>query len=1130
MVNLTSASIVFNKTGPELNLAIRAALKRSANTLLSVYDLAHIDLSLVTTKTHLRGAFAKFVRLSVLRDATRVFGEDYVNVALDAYRQKVGHMTREHFSALMFPSGIGTLEFKQSYASAIRPGLGLFLVALHSSGAITLSANFPWPSIRNDSDSDAIGKRREIGVLVSSKLLAFVRSLDSQSDSLPHRAFESVGGDRKRREWFLTYGTKLLLATGWHEPEDVNIGDLMLIKQAEPVISEKTMPLAYKALLAVLNARYGKRVSVAAEDWAAALRNEAGRVTTGKFGPYGVDASHLLLSGPRNDRDLLAELLHVDPTWAKPERIRALTRLPGIDADIKALSEQWLSLEELYVNKIARESYKQINTALRWWNIYLFFYLPYWFARNPGMSFPFPVSPSLMLKTIFVSRLLPIKEETPVTFVEFMNAQSTHRGWANNSYYGTLLQLQGFFDFIERFSDELPGCEGFTQPIAPHDYPPTSRRRATTKKPVPRRFFSLYLDLHEALIAYHYVVTNLVLSDSISAEQLKTLTQYNSIDTFATSDLVGFVPVLFTNRKTIALQFIPNVLDVLSRTLADGRTVLLPHPHTLHQNLVALHTGLRHNHIQWLDRDRFDSLVQDDVEEFPLLFVNTDKQKREPWTPHVDMRVIEILRAQRDWVELIKGDGFHVEHFYNNNPSTKWPKFRPLFAFTKDGRPHDDDRYTETWHQTLCALQGLLPELGEYGRTRPLLRLLPPHHKPNDPELDKKLEQFGQRFGAGQSCPLNVMTSITPHSARVAVVSHFITFLPTDLIGKYITGQKRGVVAYYVHLDKETIEAEQVHQAARMRHAVLRNAFEPVASGERSTSAFIHADSVNSRLAQSMRVNLEETIITYGCVSISFNERAKSGVDVLRETRAINAVANKTEICPYGNDCPPEVIKNLRGIRRCGLCDYAVRSIDHLPAVTGKRHQVTERVDELEAMLAADEKTLNAKYTPEELDQLEEERARLCEELTGWILNEEVLELTRQRIVRGEDSRKWVVPKPEIIERDLKRVEIPTTMTAYLLARLGECIAYPALESAQIRARFDLLRRELLAKAGRLKEAFAPEVPVDPAAECAGMLKSVIESTGMDASRLVEFLEDDEHMRGLPQMYMRLLADDEGEQ
>jgi hypothetical protein len=713
----------------------------------------------------------------------------------------------------------------------------------------------------------------------------------------------------------------------------------------------------------------------------------------------------------------------------------------------------------------------------------------------------------------------------PVTFIEFMNKHSDHRGWIGNGFYGSLIQLQGFFEFIERNSEELPDCDGFKQPLSPYDYPRTSRPKATRKQPIPRRFFGIYLDYHEALIAHHGVVTSRILSGELHSDRLKgMLAVANVIDTFATVEEVGFVPVLFTRSKTIPLRFIPNVLEPVWRKLKDGRSVYLPHPHSLHQNLVALHTGIRHNHIQWLDSDKFDSLVGDDETEFAQLFVNTDKQKNEPWAPHVSMRVIGLLRAQRDWSDLIGEQGFHVTHFYNNNSATKWPKFRPLFAYASDGRPHSDKVYSDAWQSVLCGLQGLLPELAELGKMRRLLSLLPPGCRADNPDLDDALKAYGARFGAGENCRLNVMTAISPHSARVAVVSQYITFLPTDLIGAYITGQKPGVVQYYVHLDKEALEAEQVHQAMRLREAALRNAFEPVLKGQHSSSSFIHADHVNSNLAKSMQMNLGETLVSYGCISISFSERSVNGVDVLRETRGAEATANKTEICPYGNNCPPEVVKEWRGLRRCSLCHYAVRNIDHLPAIVAKKHQVAEIVDELEALLSSDAKTLNAKYTPDELDRLEEERARLCEELTGWILNEEILELTRQRISQGQENRKWIVPKPEIIERDLQQVIAPTSMTEYLLGRLGECIAYPAMASPQIRARFDLLRRELLARAGKLREAFSSDVPVDPAAECAGLLKAVIASTGLDAVQLAEMLEQERHLLDLPSTTLRLLS------
>lgn len=217
-------------------------------------------------------------------------------------------------------------------------------------------------------------------------------------------------------------------------------------------------------------------------------------------------------------------------------------------------------------------------------------------------------------------------------------------------------------------------------------------------------------------------------------------------------------------------------------------------------------------------------------------------------------------------------------------------------------------------------------------------------------------------------------------------------------------------------------------------------------------------------------------------------------------------------------------------MHRCSMCDYAVRCVDHLPPVVAKRRYTEELLDEVQAIFELDDKTLNLRYSSEDLDRLDLERARLADELTGWILNEEILELQRRRISAGQDDRRWFVQKPEIIERDLKKVIGPTSTTTYTLARLGECISYPTMQSPTMKARFDLLRRQILAKAGNLRAALSSEIPIDPAAECAATVKIIMESTGMDALQLCSFVEKDEHMLGLPSLTFRLLSDEEGGQ
>jgi len=370
-----------------------------------------------------------------------------------------------------------------------------------------------------------------------------------------------------------------------------------------------------------------------------------------------------------------------------------------------------------------------------------------------------------------------------------------------------------------------------------------------------------------------------------------------------------------------------------------------------------------------------------------------------------------------------------------------------------------------------------------------------------------------------------VKSRITPHSSRVSVVSQYATLLPAEFIEANITGQKAGTVYHYVVIDPEDLHAAHAHQAMRLREDAYRGKHETWGATGAVSKRHIRADDVNSAFSRSLRENLQETLVSYGCISITMNEDASSGLDVLRETRAVNAAENKTEICPYGNHCPPEVVKQWRGMRRCGLCQYAVRSVDHLPAVSAKVKEFDEMLYDLTAKVEAAMDTVPPKYTDEELDRLDDERSRLAEELTGWRLNEEVLDAARIRIASGQDDRRWVVQKPEIIQQDLQRIAAPNNLTAYLLLWLQECLAYPTTESPQIRARFDMLRRNVLARTGQMAKAFDPATPADPARECAGLLRTVVEANNLTYDDVIKLLDGDDHLQGLPTMPKRLLLE-----
>lgn len=1115
MLNGADNRPLINLRPEALHEPIRAAMEVAAYALIKYLGMEDVDLSTVTTKTNVIAGYAKFIlRCTLIQDAT--FGEDYITNAWEFYQATRGEVTAEKFYALTLGAPYGEFEYKKVYAATFRRGVGIFLLVLHSRGIITLPVQFDWPLVR---ERAIYRSYEDLGIF--SELLKFVRLLEARTAELPHAAFRSVGTTIKRRDWFLSYGTKLLLATGWGVPEDARLEDLLALKKLiGPInVGVAAHVLPYKALIDVLRARYGERFNITVDAWSAALQSaEWGTARR-------VDASHrrFIQATQVAEDDLLSELVGASPTMGWPEALRQLPRIPGLKVETHTIANSWLDLEETYMRVVKRESYKTIKASLGYFNLYLFFYLAFWFQRHPKSTLKFPTRPDMLVGSVFVARLIDSNEDLPLTFVQFMDKVSGERGWQNTNYYALLKNVEIFFSFLENHSSELPGCNGFRQSIPDYAYPRIARSRGTNKRPIPRRLFGFMLDYIEALRTYLSVVQGGILDGrfDVSLLEARIRRSGNVIDAVSVSSLVGFVPVVFFRGQTIPLRVIPNCLDLAWFPLVDGRRVKIPQPHALNQILVALYTGLRHNHIQWLDVRTFDAAVTPEDRDFTQLRVNTDKSKNGEWMPHVNFRVIDILREQREWRSLIGLEGFARFCKYNKNRQTKWPPILPLFSSSKDGAPHPDARYYKAWYDLIAGLEAILPILGERDLQR-LCSLEPPGVEMFDPSGQAKRLEYGD--SCKRYCELVVRTSITPHSARSTLVSQLYTLLPAEIIGSHITGQSPGVVYYYVKLDEEQLKSDQSRQAMKLREMAYRNEFEALVKDPGYASRYVRADNVNANFARALRTNLNEALVSYGCISISMNDGATSGLDVIRETGAFNAAENKTEICPYGNTCPPEIVREWKGARRCGLCQYAVRSVDHLQAVSAKVKEFSENLvaltSKIEGALCVDPPP----YSDAEFDRLEEERARVAEELTGWRLNEELLDVARLRISKGQDSRRWIVQKPEIIEKDLRRIAAPSNLTAYLLSRLGECIVFPSCEGPEIRARIDLFRRELLARTGKFQEAFARAVPVDPASECAGLLRTLVEANGLGYKDLLAIVEGDgvasNNLPGLPRFLL----------
>ncbi len=257
MINTTADQIVFSFSKSKLDSAIRECLRKTVDGLIEFYGLSEVDLKDISTKFCKEGLYSKLVRFYALSNYDHVFDEDYVQSAFLLYQLRAID-DHKQLAYKFLTVDETAVEFREGYVRGLTRGIGVFLIALHCRGAITLPVAFNWPRPRKD------GKKRvDIGKPFASELIAFIRTLEPQSQELNDPAFAAVVLLKSRREHLSSMGTKLLLATGWHSKEDVNLDELVQVRTAHGSIkSEYNAPLPCTAIVDILSRKYGDSINL----------------------------------------------------------------------------------------------------------------------------------------------------------------------------------------------------------------------------------------------------------------------------------------------------------------------------------------------------------------------------------------------------------------------------------------------------------------------------------------------------------------------------------------------------------------------------------------------------------------------------------------------------------------------------------------------------------------------------------------------------------------------------------------------------------------------------------------------------------------------------------------------------
>jgi hypothetical protein len=752
--------------------------------------------------------------------------------------------------------------------------------------------------------------------------------------------------------------------------------------------------------------------------------------------------------------------------------------------------EQWKAAFALFKESknYERESHS-INPFTSFF-LYLGVYLPAWCLKNPNSGVNFPDKIIDFKGAIFVYRpgsiRLPNVENPPLTFRQFN--EKIHDGNSQETVAKSIRVLRDFFEEIIPSAELLGLPHNLANPVLDSAIPSCGGRPwGCTKADIPVPVTFLMLLYCYRLLDCMYKINedllrgeNLVLSNQLfkfvrgkqSTDPANTLRSLKDL-AVVNLDMAG----TFDGQR-VQFDVVPKKLFTPRQFCIKERGFLyLLDTGPLEQIVCMFETGLRGQSIQWLDTN-FDFLVRakDIVEDgiYPL-HVNTDKVKNCAWVAYVAGRVINVLRKRRDFRDTLAGEIFEEQIYYEGNPASKWGKFLPLFSTNpENGFPHHDGTYSDQFKHLFHALQRYIDELG--------------------------LNFIASTINGAQKPGFEV--AATPHSARRAVVMQHISYLPAEYIGKYITGQTPRTVGYYAAVRPDSFNKVENHQQTFLTIDGARRAID-TSRGPEVTEP--HKPS--SALAKAFADNIAQAMHDFGPMSTAILEQEKTGRDLVQAGRHQRLAFEATHICPYGSECPPE--RKKQGlVRRCNFCDFALRTVDHLPAIASELRNLSEASREVDMRLdkAGDRMSIAQRGV------LESRRREISEDVFGLRVADYVLRESLAQL--KEEYRKdphYFCFTPDIIVQDLEAAPFPLRDEGlkYVLSRLKEAKTYVSLNDRTIKANIAKFSRLYLTKSGDLGDGFNDQDLDQAAADVYSLVHGILTANKMTVDDLVVELNKD---------------------
>lgn len=689
------------------------------------------------------------------------------------------------------------------------------------------------------------------------------------------------------------------------------------------------------------------------------------------------------------------------------------------------------------------------------------------------------------------------------------------RGRSNSTIQQTMYHIAALFNYLAVSSSADSKLTGFVTPIFEIDYPIVRRSNSSNKPAFHSEHFPYLLQYAYAIESFSTHLAALVYDEQINLfdEQYRAdieTKNWNDAQKVIQTEKFGYTPIVFyrnplfdasqpkseNNRpmKYEALRLLPRFVVPIIEHPVDrkGKWVFYPQLNYIRHNLVALETGIRSIHIRWLDKRTYRKNVDPSRRLPPLckLHVNTDKVNN-AWDATVSKSVIELLDRQKAMISWFNDPATEVETWYDYHENSIHGEIITLFPKGKVPGVLSGEAYAKYFKRLIYSFDLFCRFQLGIDATNSM-----PAELKDFETIDEPIDYLAAVKLEGDATKL---IEHTPHSCRVSVVSEFIKVLPPHIIGAYITGHATTEhVMYYAKVDPEYLKSVAQYQKMSVEQGLLI---------DRPAMSIIKAEDPASKLQQAFRRDKEKSLSDFG--AISFDRETKddvvSGVRAAKQ-RPIDSLAfMPTHICPFGNNCPADVIRDLGAIpgvsMPCGGCYYSVKTVDHLPRIYGVIRVLTDECSELEAYIA--EAKRNGAST-ESLVPKANRRKFLAAEIISWSITAHCLEQMHSEIKTREH---FLVEKPEIVSERLERLELKEDSLSNLIARTAEAKSHAEYFTPQLDKQIHVARKKLLAFTGdfnrMLQEAPTGFTLID---EFRGLIRSTCEVLGLSLHELGDAL------------------------